>query len=134
MKALTVSIMRVATIATLPCTLIVGQVIAADLSTREVTETLFKSKRGAPIDFSGKDLSFLDLSGLDFKGAKLASVNLYGALTFPAQILSAPACWGRLLILTLQSTRGTRPVSSGPTCANFALPVVSTAVSSVVRT
>ena len=96
MKALTVPIVRLATIATLPCALIVGQVTAADLSTREVTETLFKSKRGTPIDFSGKDLSFLDLSGLDFKGAKLASVNLYGADLTDANLTGSDLSGARL--------------------------------------
>lgn len=51
---------------------------AADFTAREVTEAFFKAKPGAPLDFSGRDLSFLDLANIDFKGASLANANLYG--------------------------------------------------------
>ena len=57
----------------------VGAPLAADFTAREVTQQFFKSKAGAPVDFSGKDLSNLDLAGLDFKRAILANANLYGA-------------------------------------------------------
>lgn len=51
---------------------------AADMATRQVTETLVKSSRDNPADFSGLDLSYLDLSTLDFKGANLSEADLYG--------------------------------------------------------
>ena len=51
---------------------------AADFTAREVTEAVFKAVPGRILDFSGKDLSFLDLAGLDFKGATFANANLYG--------------------------------------------------------
>src|SRR5262249_53382267 len=50
----------------------------ADLTVRQVVEALVKATPERPADFSGKDLSFLDLSSLDFKGANLAGANLYG--------------------------------------------------------
>jgi uncharacterized protein YjbI with pentapeptide repeats len=52
---------------------------AADLSARDVTVILFESSYAAPADFSGKDLSYLDLAGLDFKGARLSHANLSGS-------------------------------------------------------
>lgn len=51
---------------------------AADMAARDVTETLVKASREAPADFSGLDLTYLDLSLLDFKGANLADADLYG--------------------------------------------------------
>ena len=51
---------------------------AADFTARELTEAFFKAKAGTPLDFSGKDLSFLDLANIDFKGATLAHANLFG--------------------------------------------------------
>jgi uncharacterized protein YjbI with pentapeptide repeats len=51
---------------------------AADLTARQVTEMFYKASAGAPVDLSGKDLSFLDLAGVDFKGAQLSGANLYG--------------------------------------------------------
>lgn len=52
---------------------------AADFTARQVTVAIHKAVAGEKIDFSGKDLSELDLAGIDFKGAQLANVNLYGA-------------------------------------------------------
>lgn len=52
--------------------------IAADFTARQVTQAFYESS-GPPPDFSGADLSFLDLSNIDFKGAKLSNVNLFGA-------------------------------------------------------
>ncbi len=51
---------------------------AADFTAREVTEAFFKLVPGRVLDFSGKDLSFLDLAGIDFKGATFVNANLYG--------------------------------------------------------
>lgn len=51
--------------------------LAADVTAHDVAERLFKAS--APVDLSGKDLSFLDLAGLDFKQAYLSGVSLYGS-------------------------------------------------------
>ena len=51
---------------------------AADFTARQVTQAFFQSKVGALPDFSGKDLSFLDLAGIDFKGAVLTNANMFG--------------------------------------------------------
>lgn len=51
---------------------------SADMVTREVTEALVKATRESPADFSGLDLSYLDLSSLDFKAADLSDADLYG--------------------------------------------------------
>lgn len=50
----------------------------AQLTARQVTETLFKLPPGARADFSGKVLGYLDLSELDFKGALIRGADLYG--------------------------------------------------------
>ena len=55
-----------------------GSAAAADLSAREVTQTVFKAEPGVRVDFTGKDLSNLDLAGLDFKSAIMKNANLYG--------------------------------------------------------
>jgi uncharacterized protein YjbI with pentapeptide repeats len=52
---------------------------AADMAVRDITAGLFKAKPGETLDYSGHDLTYLDLSGLNFKGARLAKSNLYGA-------------------------------------------------------
>ena len=49
------------------------------VSAREVTAALFKSNGGSRIDFSGRNLRDLDLSGLDFHEALLAGADLFGA-------------------------------------------------------
>jgi uncharacterized protein YjbI with pentapeptide repeats len=51
----------------------------SELSAKDVTAAFFRAKHGAPVDFSGQNLRFLDLSGLDFKGAGLAGADLFGA-------------------------------------------------------
>jgi uncharacterized protein YjbI with pentapeptide repeats len=50
----------------------------ADFTAREISQALFKAKPGERLDFSGRDLTYLDLSGLDFKGASLRNTDLYG--------------------------------------------------------
>lgn len=52
---------------------------AADMSAREVVSVLFQASEGAPVDWSGKDLSNLDLSDVDFKAARLTRVNFQGS-------------------------------------------------------
>lgn len=58
--------------------LLPSQIQAADFTARQVTEAFHKASVSAPPDFSGRNLSFLDLAGLDFKGASLPGANLYG--------------------------------------------------------
>lgn len=50
----------------------------ADFTAREISQALFKAVAGDRLDFSGRDLTYLDLSGLDFKGASLKYSDLYG--------------------------------------------------------
>lgn len=50
----------------------------ADYTVREITLELYKAKPGQRLDYSGRDLTYLDLSGLDFKQARLARTDLYG--------------------------------------------------------
>ncbi len=52
---------------------------AADFTARDVTLQFHKAAPSARVDFSGKDLTNLDLAGLDFKAAIMAKANLYGA-------------------------------------------------------
>ena len=75
--------------------------LAADLTAREVTQQFFKSKAGAPVDFSGKDLSNLDLAGLDFKHAILKRANLFGADLSAANLSGADLAGARLDRATL---------------------------------
>jgi uncharacterized protein YjbI with pentapeptide repeats len=59
-----------------------GVVIKPDpqaLSARDVTVAVVKAGAGHPIDFSGRNLRDLDLSGLDFHAARLAGSDLFGA-------------------------------------------------------
>ncbi|MFA5952457.1 MAG: pentapeptide repeat-containing protein [Hyphomicrobium sp.] len=51
----------------------------ADYTAREITQALFKAKPGEKLDYTGRDLTYLDLSGLDFKQASLRRADLYGA-------------------------------------------------------
>lgn len=51
----------------------------ADFTAREISQALYRAKPGERIDFSGRDLTYLDLSGLDFKGASLKDSDCYGA-------------------------------------------------------
>ena len=50
----------------------------ADFTVRQITQDLFKAKAGERLDYAGRDLTYLDLSGLDFKQASLARTDLYG--------------------------------------------------------
>lgn len=57
----------------------VPHAVAADLTARDVTLQFHKAEANTRVDFSGKNLTNLDLAGLDFKSANLAKANLYGA-------------------------------------------------------
>jgi uncharacterized protein YjbI with pentapeptide repeats len=50
----------------------------ADFTAREIAQALFKATPGERPDYSGRDLTYLDLSGLDFKQARLSNTDLYG--------------------------------------------------------
>ena len=78
MRPVTVKLPTVAAVMGLTCLSALGPASAADYTARALTEAFFKAKPGEHLDFSGKDLSFLDLAGVDFKGATLAHSNLYG--------------------------------------------------------
>jgi uncharacterized protein YjbI with pentapeptide repeats len=52
---------------------------AADVTARDVTAALYRATAAEPIDYSNKDLSYLDLSEIDFKGALLTRANLFGS-------------------------------------------------------
>jgi uncharacterized protein YjbI with pentapeptide repeats len=51
---------------------------AADLTVQQISIALAKASVSQPVDFSHRDLSYLDLSELDFKHANLSGANLYG--------------------------------------------------------
>jgi len=69
---------------------------AADMTVKAVVERLVKSTREQPADFSGRDLSFLDLSDLDFKGARMAGADLYGSDLSHANLAGADLAGARL--------------------------------------
>ena len=52
---------------------------AADMTVQQISMALAKASETRPVDFSHRDLSYLDLSELDFKRANLSGANLYGA-------------------------------------------------------
>lgn len=61
--------------------LIVGTaaaVQAADVTARDFTAALYRATSAEPLNYSNKDLSYLDLSGIDFKGAYLTRADLFG--------------------------------------------------------
>jgi len=79
-----ISIRRAALAWCLMCALACGalggrEAQAADMTAGQVTQALFKSKAGEPVNLNGRDLRELDLAGIDFKSALLAGSNLYGA-------------------------------------------------------
>jgi uncharacterized protein YjbI with pentapeptide repeats len=49
------------------------------ISTERAREMLKQATADKPADFSGKDLSYQDLSGLDLRHAKFVDTNLFGA-------------------------------------------------------
>ena len=68
----------------------------SDFTAREVTQAVFKSDVAKPVDYSGKDLSYLDLAGLDFKHAILVKTNLYGVDLSSANLAGANLSGARL--------------------------------------
>lgn len=55
-----------------------NMVTAAEMAARDVISEIFKSTADRPVDFSDRDLSYLDLANVDFKKALLAGADLYG--------------------------------------------------------
>lgn len=51
---------------------------AADLTVREIAQSLYRSSAEKPVDLSKLNLTYLDLSGLNFKGAQLKQSDFYG--------------------------------------------------------
>ena len=51
----------------------------AQVSLREISEALARATPEHPIDFAGRDLSYLNLSGLNLAQARLAGADLHGA-------------------------------------------------------
>ena len=63
---------------------------AADLSEQQVRAQLAEAaQQTRPADFSGRDLSDLDLSGLDFRRARLAGTSLFGSKLVEADFREA---------------------------------------------
>jgi len=77
---------------------------AADVSVREITERLHRVKPGEHVDFSNRDLTYLDLSGLDFKGARLVHSDFYGVDLTGANLSGADLSDTRLDRATLINT------------------------------
>mgnify|MGYP002379340274 CR=1 FL=1 len=68
----------------------------ADFTVREITLQLHRAKPGERLDYSGRDLTYLDLSGLDFKQARLARADLYGVDFTGASLKGADMSEARL--------------------------------------
>ena len=74
---------------------------SATFTVREVTESLLKGDASKPVDFSGRDLSYLDLAELDFKRAILVNADLSGADLSAASLIGANLAGARLYGATL---------------------------------
>jgi uncharacterized protein YjbI with pentapeptide repeats len=81
-----------------------GGLAAADLTAREVTETLFKARGGGPVDFAGRSLEGLDLSGLDFAAARLVRSDLFGTDLTRTRLAGADLTGARLDRATVTRT------------------------------
>lgn len=68
----------------------------ADFTARQVTNMLHKAAAGERLDFSGRNLTYLDLAGIDFKSANLAHSNLYGTDLTGAKLAGADLSGTRL--------------------------------------
>lgn len=77
---------------------------AADLTAREVTQMFFEAKGENDVVLSGKDLSFLDLSGLNFKAADLQGSNLHGTVLSESQLQGVNLKGANLDLTTLTRT------------------------------
>lgn len=68
----------------------------ADFTVKQITSILFKIAPGERADFTGRDLTYLDLSELDFKGALLARSDFYGTDFTAANLSGADLTHTRL--------------------------------------
>jgi uncharacterized protein YjbI with pentapeptide repeats len=68
----------------------------ADFTARQITQQLFQARPGEKVDYAGRDLTYLDLSGLDFKQAKLARTDLYGVDFTGSDLKGADISFARL--------------------------------------
>lgn len=76
-----------------------GVIIAGDakaLTARDVTTAFFKAQPGQRVDFAGRTLRDLDLSGLDFGQADLAGADLFGADLTNAKLTGVNLSGGNL--------------------------------------
>jgi uncharacterized protein YjbI with pentapeptide repeats len=86
---------------------------AAEMTAREVVTALFNAPHGSPPDFSGKDLSELDLAGLNFKGARLAKTNLFGADLTASNLTGVNLAGARLDRATIKAAKFDNAEMSG---------------------
>lgn len=77
---------------------------AADLTVREVVQALRTARAGQVVSLSGRDLSFLDLSGLDFRAAQMREANLHGADLTGANFRNADLSGAKLDRATIVGT------------------------------
>jgi len=75
--------------------------VGAELSAKDVTTALFKATPPPVVDFSGRSLGGLDLSGLDFKRALLRGSDLSGADLSSANLTGVDLAGARLDRATL---------------------------------
>lgn len=68
----------------------------ADFTAREITRALFMARPGQQLDYTGSDLTYLDLSGLNFKQASLRQSDLYGTDFTGANLKGADLSHSRL--------------------------------------
>ncbi|MDO9384470.1 MAG: pentapeptide repeat-containing protein [Hyphomicrobiaceae bacterium] len=70
--------------------------MASDVTVREFTSALHAATPGQPIDFSNRDLSYLDLSNLNFGAARLARSDLFGTDMTDANLKNVSLIGARL--------------------------------------
>jgi len=73
-----------------------GTAVAADLTVKQVIERLLQSTPERVADFSGLDLTYLDLSDIDFRRANLAGADLFGSDLSRAKLSGADLSRARL--------------------------------------
>lgn len=79
--------------------------LAGDMTTRQVTELLFKADEALPPDLSGLNLRNLDLAELNFKKAKLAKADLFGCDLTGANLSGVDLTSARLDRVTLINSK-----------------------------
>jgi len=105
-----------------------GVILYADpnaLTARDVTAAFFKAAPGQRIDFSGRTLRDLDLSGLDFGRANLTGADLFGTDLTSANLAGVDLSGGNLNRTTVIKTDFSGANLVG---ANILRPSVSTSL------